>query len=111
MAVLKYIGSFLQSSGWTGAVAEAEVASQGTAESFLTASCVTKNREAYFKLYCQALAALIPFFFSNNNVNYARWLPVHLKDMLTLDVTHPNVYQAFQDGTFVVFKRIDLSLP
>ena len=67
-------------------------------------SLVRAFREANFTLYCQALCALIPFFFANNNVNYARWLPVHLKDMLSLERKHPDVFQEFQFGKFVVFK-------
>ena len=48
-------------------------------------SLVRAFREAKFVLYCQALSALIPYFFANNNTNYARWLPIHLRDMLTLE--------------------------
>ena len=66
-------------------------------------SLVRAFREANFTLYCQALCALMPFIFANNNVNYARWLPVHLKDMLSLEHKHPNVFQEFQSGKFVVF--------
>ncbi|KAJ8406107.1 hypothetical protein AAFF_G00309950 [Aldrovandia affinis] len=31
-----------------------------------------------------SLAELIPYFFANNNVNYARWLPIYYRDMVTL---------------------------
>ena len=151
MAAFRSLGTLLQNSGWTGALVEAGVASSGTADSFLSASSVTKtlhihkvtpcclymlqkkaydyhcaeeNRvldfdnwcetqrkespqfqlwdlvlsmelvvfslvrsfgEANFSLYCQALSALIPFFFANNNVNYGRWLPIHLRDMVSLE--------------------------
>ena len=61
-------------------------------------------REANFSLYCQALSALIPFFFANNNVNYARWLPIHLRDMVSLEQTHSAVSHEFQLGKFVVHK-------
>ena len=61
-------------------------------------------REANFALYCQALSELIPFFFANNNKNYARWLPIHLRDMLTLESTHPQLAQEFKAGNFVVHK-------
>ena len=37
-----------------------------------------------FKLYLQALSELIPYFFANNKVDYALWLPIHLRDMLCL---------------------------
>ena len=173
MAALKYIGTLLQSSGWTSAIVEAHIASSGTAESFLSASSVTRTRQAHqikasciykllknayeyysneavanadailsfetwcqkclkvnpqfhfwhlllsmeltilslvrafreanITLYCQALCALIPLFFANNNVNYARWLPVHLTVMLSLEHKHPYVFQEFQSCKFVVF--------
>ena len=43
MAALKSIGTLLQSSGWTSAIVEADIASSGTAESFLSASSVTRT--------------------------------------------------------------------
>ncbi|RXN31429.1 hypothetical protein ROHU_004760 [Labeo rohita] len=171
MAAFSSLGTLLQSSGWTGALVEAVVASSGTADSFLSASSVTRTRhmhqvtacclymlrkeayeyhcadqndgalnfndwcekcrkespqfqfwelvlsmelvifslvrsfrEANFNLYCQALSALIPFFFANNNVNYARWLPIHLRDMVSLEQTHPQIFSEFQLGKFVVHK-------
>ena len=42
-------------------------------------------REGNFTLYREALSGLIPYFFANNNVNYACWLPVHLNDMMSLE--------------------------
>ena len=61
-------------------------------------------RESNFNLYRQALCQLIPYMFANNNVNYARWLPIHLLDMLTLEERHPSIAEAFHAGKFVVHK-------
>lgn len=61
-------------------------------------------REANFGLYCDALTELIPYFFSNNNVNYARWLSIHIRDMLALEKQHPDVLKEFCAGNFVVHK-------
>ncbi len=47
MAALKSLGTLLQESGWTGTLVEAEVASPGTAESFLTASSITRTRQMH----------------------------------------------------------------
>ena len=66
-------------------------------------SLVRAFREANFTLYRHALCAVIPFFFANNNVNHARWLPVHLKDLLSLEHKHPDIFQEFLSGKFVVF--------
>ena len=35
-------------------------------------------------------------------MNYARWLPVHLKDMMSLEQQHPEVTREFHKGNFVV---------
>ena len=47
MAALRSLGTLLEESGWTSAIAEAGVASSGTAESFLTVSSVTRTRLAH----------------------------------------------------------------
>lgn len=174
MAAFRSLGSLLKDSGWTSALTEAGVASPGTAESFLSASSVTRTRrahqltavslyrlmktaydayisealesgqdvisladwqerrkcqspqfqfwylilameltilalirsfrEANFALYCEALSELIPYFFANNNFNYARWLPIHLRDMMCLQRRHPEVAEEFRNGNFVVHK-------
>ena len=49
---------------------------------------VRSFREADFGLYREALAELLPYFFANNNVNYARWLTIHLRDMMCIDARH-----------------------
>lgn len=61
-------------------------------------------REANFSLCCQSLAELIPYFFANSNVHYARWLPNHYRDMVTLEQKHPQLAQEFQSGNFDVHK-------
>ena len=174
MTALKSIGSMLEGSGWTGALVEADIASSGSADSFLSATNVTKTRQAHqvtacslfkllkkaysaylaepedsdeeivafeewcdtrrkespqfqfwflilnmeltiltlirafregnFALYRESLSELIPYFFANNNVNYARWLPVHLRDMMSLERQHPEVARQFQNGNFAVHK-------
>ena len=47
LASLRSIGTLLQDSGWTSATCEAHVASSGTAESFLTASSITRTRSQH----------------------------------------------------------------
>ena len=147
MAFLKAIGGWLEGSGWTAALTEANVASAGTADSFLKATSVTRTRrahqitastlyvlltksytsykeslgpeadvmsisdwclkkvasfpqfhfwyltlqlellllafvrsfrEANFELYIDTLSKMVPWFFSLDHTNYARWLPIHL---------------------------------
>lgn len=47
MAFLKLIGGWLEGSGWTAALVDANVASPGTAESFIKATSVTRSRRAH----------------------------------------------------------------
>ncbi|KAK6190683.1 hypothetical protein SNE40_002492 [Patella caerulea] len=47
MLSLRSIGTLLRNSGWTNAIVEANVASPGTSKSFLSASSVTRTRQAH----------------------------------------------------------------
>jgi len=47
MTALKSIGTLLKDSGWTSALVEAGVASPGTADSFLSASNITRTRQGH----------------------------------------------------------------
>uniref|UniRef100_A0A8C4Q6I9 Mitochondrial ribosomal protein S21 n=1 Tax=Eptatretus burgeri TaxID=7764 RepID=A0A8C4Q6I9_EPTBU len=46
MALLTLLGDWLEDSGWTNALVQADIASSGTANSFIHASHVTKTRHA-----------------------------------------------------------------
>ena len=39
-----------------------------------------------------------------DRTNYARWLPVHIRDMILLENTHPDVFAKFRSGFFTVSK-------
>ena len=60
--------------------------------------------EADFTLYVQCLGQLVPWMFSLDHTNYARWLPVHIKDMVQLHQVVPSVHVQFDHGNFVVQK-------
>jgi len=47
MAALKLLGDLLRDSGWVSALTEAEIASSGVAESFLSVSNVARTRQAH----------------------------------------------------------------
>ncbi|KAK3737220.1 hypothetical protein QZH41_001820 [Actinostola sp. cb2023] len=65
---------------------------------------VRSIREANVLLYIDALTKIVPWFFSLDHPNYARWIPVHLRDMVALDRTHPHVFNEFNKGNFTVKK-------
>ena len=45
---------------------------------------VRAHRERNFPLYVQDLEKLTPLLFALDHVNYARWMPVHIRDMKSL---------------------------
>ena len=47
---------------------------------------------------------IFPWFFALNHTNYARWTPIHLRDMVSLAEKHPAVHQEFMSGKFTVNK-------
>ena len=47
---------------------------------------------------------MLAWFFALNHTNYARWLPVHLRDMSALQQTAPGVFLQFEKGLFTVHK-------
>ena len=65
-------------------------------------SFVRSLRQGNFELYIGSLKKLAPWMFALDHKNYARWLPIHLRDMLLLKHKHPEVCAAFQDRGFVV---------
>ena len=50
---------------------------------------VRSLREANFAMYVDALTELVPWFFALEHTNYARWIPVHLRDMVALPTDRP----------------------
>ena len=65
---------------------------------------VRSLRERNFKLYIDALVSLMPWFFALNHTNCACWLPVHIRDMILLEESHPAVFAEFMSGDFVMQK-------
>ena len=65
---------------------------------------VRSLREGDFKLYVDALTKIAPWFFALGHTNYARWIPVHLRDMVALEDKHPDVFAEFMAGNFTVKK-------
>ena len=63
--------------------------------------CVRLIREADFQLYMVALSKIVPFFFAVDCAHYSRWVPVHLRDMMSLKQHHPDVHAEFLKGNFV----------
>ena len=64
MAALKSIGTLLQDSGWTTALVDSGIAASGTADSYLSASSVTRTRPFHKEnRHCFQCSAV--YFFSD----------------------------------------------
>ena len=61
---------------------------------------VKSLRSGNFDLYVEAIKKMMPWVFALDHGNYARWMPVHLRDMLNLKSIHPNIYREFAAGHF-----------
>lgn len=60
------------------------------------------DREGNWKLHMSAFQRALPLFFSFGKINYARWGSVYYEDCLKLEESHPNVFESFLRGGFVV---------
>ena len=65
---------------------------------------VRSLRESNFDLYLQSLAQILPWMFALDHTHYSRWLSVHIRDMTSLSVNHPNIHAEFRAGKCVVHK-------
>jgi hypothetical protein len=59
-------------------------------------------RTGNFELYVNALNDIMPWICALDHGHYARWLPVHIRDMVSLKETNTDVYNEFKNGKFVV---------
>ncbi len=61
-------------------------------------------REGNFDLCLDSLTHLAHWFFSLGHKNYARWVPVHIRDMALLKTMHPEASLDSSQGHFTVKK-------
>ena len=71
---------------------------------YLLINCrfVRGQRLGNWLLTLNACDEICPWCFAFGHTNYARWVPVFLRDMARLPETHPSVHEAFIAGKFVV---------
>ena len=94
MAALKSIGTLLRDSGWTGALVEAGIASPGTADSFLTASSITRTRQMHQITACSLYKLLKAAY-----TDYLKETEEQPKRCLKLGVSAGNsIVQCFNSG-------------
>ncbi len=62
------------------------------------------HKEGNLELYIDILAEFAPWCHALDMVNYARWLPVHITDLVNLIFKVTNVATEFRAGKWVVYK-------
>jgi hypothetical protein len=74
---------------------------------------VRSLRLGSFPMYLDALTELATWFHALDHTNYARWIPVHLRDMAELPTKHLEVNKEFTAGNFTVQKtnRVFSAIP
>ena len=70
----------------------------------LVLTFVKALRTADFSLYVDSLTKLVPWFFCLDHINYARWVPIRIQDMVNLNEAHPNIAGEFNNGNFTFLK-------
>ena len=63
---------------------------------------VCSLHQASFTTYVDAVRELAVWFHALDHTKYGHWIPVHLRDMVELLTTHPEIAQEFRAGNFMV---------
>ena len=61
-------------------------------------------RSGDFGFYISSIQKLLPWFSALDHSNYARWLSVHLCDMMLLQKIHPDIATDCYKDSFIVSK-------
>ena len=56
-------------------------------------SFVYAERSPNWELYLDSIVAMLPIFFAYGRINYSKWLPIYILDMLDLKETAPSVHK------------------
>lgn len=64
---------------------------------------IKAHRVNDFTLYVETLEVLVPWFFALDHTNYARWLPIHIRDMRSL----PESIQGHMKTCWIISKSLN----
>jgi len=68
-------------------------------------SLICAVRSGDWALHLEALKVFTKYFFAHNMLNYARMIPIYLTEMQMLHESHPEIYEEFKRGNWVVNKN------
>jgi hypothetical protein len=63
---------------------------------------IRSERQGSWNMHLSSIASMLPYLFIANRVNYSRYLPVYILDMLDL---HQDVKSAFESGQFAICQK------
>ncbi|KAL2104338.1 hypothetical protein ACEWY4_001206 [Coilia grayii] len=63
------------------------------------------TREANWSLHLSSVRSILPWFFSYDRINYARYLSAYWMEMVSLEDTHPDANNQLQSGDFVAQRQ------
>ena len=72
---------------------------------------VQAHRERDFALFVNVLEQLTPLFFALDQTNYARWVPIHIKDMKSLPEFMKREFQEYHHWVLSKTGKIFSSMP
>ena len=74
---------------------------------------VRPQQQFPFSVYLDALTEHVPWFFALDHTNYARWIPVHLRDITGQSTRYPDGAMTFNAGNVKIQKtnRVFLAIP
>ena len=97
------IGELLRDSGCTTVLSEAQVLTSGRAQSALNEHHIKRTRYAHqVSLVSLCILNQKAYTVVMDHTNYARSLPVHVRDMAQLPDKHPDVYAECLRGNLAV---------
>ena len=71
-----------------------------TAQTLL--SLIRAEKSGIWSLYIESLTSMLPMFYAYDRVNYSRWLPIYICDMVDLEENAPEVHKEFLLGKFSI---------
>ena len=64
----------------------------------LLLTLIRATREGNWSLHLECTREMLPWYFANDHVNYAHYLPVYLLHMIQLPETHPEAQMMLENG-------------
>jgi len=65
---------------------------------------IRASREGNWKLHLASLDSFVKFFFAHDLHNYARYIPIYLAEMCSLEESEPEIWQYLDAGNFSIQK-------